>query len=143
MLCIAWCVMTLTHELGHVVCGWATGGKLTAVDLRPWRLPYSLFQPDPMPLVTLWGGPILGVLFPALIASLIRNNDAWFVASFCCLANGAYVATAWFSGDKYLDTPKLIEHGAWPLSIATYCLITIAVGYTCFRRQCQRALGDG
>ena len=64
----------------------------------------------------------------------------WFIANFCVLANGSYIATAWFSGDRYLDTPKLLEHGASPIAIAVYCLLTIGGGYVGFRRSCITAL---
>jgi hypothetical protein len=58
----------------------------------------------------------------------------------CVLANGAYIATAWFSGDRYLDTPKLLEHGASPIAIVVYCLTTIGFGYVGFRRSCESVL---
>ena len=64
----------------------------------------------------------------------------WFIANFCMLANGAYIATAWVFGDRYLDTPKLLEHGARPISIAIYSILTIGFGYIGFRRQCVRVL---
>lgn len=132
----SWCVMTFVHELDHIICGCTCGGTLTNADLLPWHLPYSFFEPDPHPLVTLWGGPILGVLIPVTIALVIRTNWMGFIANFCILANGAYIATAWVSGDRYLDTPKLLEHGAHPISIAIYCMLTIGFGYVGFRRQC-------
>ncbi|MEZ6109870.1 MAG: hypothetical protein R3C99_02440 [Pirellulaceae bacterium] len=81
--------------------------------MLPWHLPYSIFEPDPFPLVTLWAGLIIGVLAPVGVALIIRRDWMWFIANFCILANGA-IATAWFSGDRYLDTPKLLEHGAKP-----------------------------
>ena len=140
LLITSWCVMTFVHESGHIICGWSCGGKLVSVDLLPWHLPYSIFDPDPKPLVTLWGGPILGVVVPLSIASLFRRDWIWFIAHFCLIANGFYIATAWFSGDRYLDTTKLLEHGASPLSIATYCSLTIGFGYIGFRRQCIRIL---
>ncbi len=128
--------MTFVHEAGHVVCGHLCGGRLIDADLRPWHLPYSIFEPDPCPLVTLWGGPVLGVLVPLGIARLIRRDSAWLIAWFCMLANGTYLATAWISGDRYLDTTKLLEHGAHPGTITAYCLLTIGLGYSGFRRQC-------
>lgn len=140
LLIAAWCVMTFTHECGHIVCGCACGGKLISADLLPWHLPYSIFEPDPHPLVTLWGGPVLGVVVPLLIAWLFRAQWLWFIAHFCVLANGAYLTTAWLSGDRYLDTPKLLEHGAHPLTIAVYCAITIGCGYVGFRKQCRSVL---
>jgi hypothetical protein len=142
LMCGAWCVMTFTHEIGHVICGYACGGKLIDADLAPWSLPYSIFEPDPLPLITLWGGPLFGAIFPVLLASLIRSNWAWFIAYFCLLANGTYLLVAWFSGDRYLDTTKLLEHGAHPISIGLYCTITIGVGYIGFRRNCIKVLGS-
>lgn len=140
LLVASWCVMTFIHELGHIICGYACGGTLTDADLLPWHLPYSIFEPDPLPLVTLWGGPILGVMIPLTIAFLIRTNWMWFIANFCMLANGAYMATAWISGDRFLDTPKMLEHGAHPISIAIYCVLTIGFGYVGFRRHCVLVL---
>ena len=142
LLIASWCTMTFLHEVGHIVCGWACGGKLHSADLLPWRLPYSTFEPDPRPLVTLWGGPILGALVPLAIAFVARANWAWFIAYFCILANGAYLATAWFSEDRFLDTPKLLEDGAHPLTIAFYCILTIDFGYVGFRRECLRVFVD-
>ncbi len=54
----SWCTHDLVHELGHILCGYACGGTLIDADLFPWHLPYSFFDPDPYPLVTLWGGPV-------------------------------------------------------------------------------------
>jgi hypothetical protein len=136
LLITSWCVMTFVHEAGHIVCGYACGGTLVNADLRPWHLPYSFFEPDPHPLVTLWGGPFLGVVIPTIVAYTIRTKTVWFVANFCLLANGAYLAAAWVSGDRFLDTPKLLQQGASPLSIAMYCILTIGFGYVGFRRQC-------
>ena len=132
--------MTFTHELGHIVGGWFCGGTLINADLLPWHLPYSIFDPDPKPLVTLWSGPILGVLIPLAIAFVVRRNWMWFIAYFCILANGAYLATAWISGDRFLDTPKLLEHGANPATIVLYCILTIGIGYVGFRNECIRNL---
>jgi hypothetical protein len=140
LLVASWFVMTLVHELGHLMCGWACGGTLVDADLIPWHLPYSFFEPDPWPLVTLWGGPILGTAIPLAIAFVIRTQWMWFIAYFCVLANGAYIATAWATGDRYLDTPKMLEHGAQPVSIAIYCIVTIGFGYLGFRRQCVLVL---
>ena len=90
--------------------------------------------------MTLWAGLIIGVLAPVAIAVIIQREWMWFIANFCVLANGTYIATAWFSGDRFLDTPKLLEHGASPTAIAVYCLLTIGFGYVGFRRSCISAL---
>ncbi|OWK41857.1 hypothetical protein [Fimbriiglobus ruber] len=140
LLAASWCVMTVVHEAGHIVCGWAGGGMLRDADLAPWHLPHSSFDPDPYPLATVWGGPVLGALVPVAAAALIRRGWMSFIAYFCVLANGSYLATAWVSGERYLDTPKLLEHGAHPVTVGVYCVSTIAVGYLGFRRQCIHVL---
>lgn len=140
LLVVGWCVMTFTHETGHIVGGLLSGGKLVAADLAPWRMPFSIFDPDPRPLITLWSGPLLGVAVPLLAAACIRRNWGWFLAYFCMLANGSYLALAGWSGDSLLDTSKLLAHGAHPLSVALYCAVTLGWGYPGFRRVCRRML---
>ncbi len=135
-LLAAWVVMTMTHEIGHLVGGWCGGAKLTNVDLVPWRLPYSLHNPDPMPRLTLWGSPILGVLLPLTVAALTRHRVAWFIADFCLIANGAYLALAWITGDRYLDTSRMLDAGISPFAIVAYCAVTISIGYVRFRADC-------
>jgi len=138
LLTASWCVMTFTHELGHLVGGWIGGGTLRVAELRPWHLSYSIFEPDPRPLVTLWAGPLLGVVVPIVVALLARHRVMWFTADFCLLANGVYLALAWIAGDRHLDTPRLLANGAYPAAVAIYCLLTIGFGYVRFRRDCIR-----
>ena len=140
LLTASWGVMTFTHEAGHIAGGWACGGTLREAHLLPWELPYSAFEPDPRPLITLWCGPVLGVLVPLALAAVVRRPWAWFVADFCVLANGTYLAVAWGTGDHLLDAPKLLARGAHPAALAAYCLLTLGFGYVGFRRQCVRAL---
>jgi hypothetical protein len=132
--------MTTTHETGHVVGGWISGGTLQEASLAPWGLPHSRFEPDPRPLVTLWSGPVLGVVGPLLVAVIVRRPAAWFVAHFCILANGCYLALAWMTGDNHLDTPRLLAAGCPIWVIVAYCLVTITGGYIGFRRACVRVL---
>ena len=60
---------------------------------------------------------------------------------------GGYVfeqlATAWISNEPFLDTPKLLEHGASPMTVFLYCTVTIGFGYFGFRRSCQNVLSNG
>jgi len=140
LLLLSWSVMVVVHESGHIVCGWVSGGTLQQADVAPWSLPYSSFAPDPHPLITLWGGPVLGAILPLVVALLVRRNWMWFIAHFCLLANGSYLAIAWFTGERHLDTARLLAQGAHPVTIALYCVATIGVGYFGFRNQCIRVL---
>jgi hypothetical protein len=140
LLIASWCVMVTAHELGHLVGGWASGGTLLHSDLRPWRLPYSMFEPDPHPLVTLWAGPLLGIMLPGAFAWLIRRPSTFFIASFCLLANGCYLLIAWITGDRWLDTSRLFAAGASSFSVIAYCVLTVIPGYVLFRTACVRLL---
>jgi hypothetical protein len=140
LLIASWCVMCFTHEAGHIVGGWLGGGTLTAASLWPWTLPWSIFEPDPYPLVTLWSGPLLGVVVPLVFAVVVRHMAVWFIADFCLLANGTYLFAAWISGDRHLDTPRLLTAGAHPISLVVYCAVTIGVGYWWFRKDCRNIL---
>ncbi|GAA4460004.1 hypothetical protein [Novipirellula rosea] len=137
LLIASWVVMTTTHEVGHLIGGWLGGGTLQHAELRPWHLPHSHFAPDPHPLLTLWSGPFVGAVVPLLVAIAIGKPSVWFIANFCVLANGVYLAVAWFTGDPFLDTPRLLAAGASPLSIAIYCALTLGWGYPAFRGNCQ------
>ncbi|TWT75078.1 hypothetical protein [Allorhodopirellula solitaria] len=136
LLAAAWIVMTLTHESGHIIGGMVCGATLTDFQLAPWRLPYSVHSPDPHPLITLWAGPLFGVVAPLTLAALIRKRWAWLIADFCLVANGGYLALAWISGDRFLDTPRLLDAGANPATIVLYCIVTIVAGYVWFRSDC-------
>jgi hypothetical protein len=138
ILVTCWTAFALTHECGHLAGGWACGGKLVEAELRPWRLPHSFFSPDPRPLVTLWCGPLVGVLVPLVVGWVARRSTVWFVVWFCVLANGAYIATGWFTGDSELDTTKLLAAGAPVWSIAVYVVATVVPGYVGFRREWLR-----
>lgn len=73
---------------------------------------------------------------PIALAVTVRRWWCWFVADFCLLANGVYLAVAWWAGDRFLDTPRLLAAGAAPLSIIAFCSATIALGYVRFRADC-------
>ena len=93
--------------------------------------------------MTLWAGPLVGAITPLSVASLLRHPWGWFVAGFCLLANGCYLAIAWYSGDPHLDTPRLLSSGASKLSLVTYIVITVGLGYPLFRKACQEQLAGG
>ena len=136
LLVASWATMAFTHECGHLLGGAISGATLKEFDVAPWRLPYSLHAPDPHPLITLWGGPLFGIAAPLAVAAVIRTRWAWFIADFCLLANGAYLALAWFSGDRFLDTQRLLDADAHPAAIGAYCAATLLIGYVRFRRDC-------
>ncbi|MFO0976629.1 MAG: hypothetical protein U0996_09545 [Planctomycetaceae bacterium] len=133
LLCLAWCVMVMTHEAGHLVGGWCSGAVARDYDLRPWRLPYSIFEPDPHPLITLWSGPILGAALPLLIAVVIQRRSVAMVASFCLVANGLYLAIGLLTDDRWIDSQRLLEHGSSRWLIVLFSLACLLPGYPWLR----------
>ena len=143
LILLGWCVMGATHEAGHVVGAWLGGGELRSFWPGPWPPPSSTFQPDPRPALTLWAGPVLGCAVPICLALPLRRRRtrgrrrAWFLADFCLLANGCYLATSWLTGDRLLDAPRLLAAGVSPVWIGLFCAATCGVGYVRFRADCR------
>jgi hypothetical protein len=79
-------------------------------------------------------------LVPLIFACIVRRNWAWFIAYFCLIANGCYLAIAWYTGEALLDTAKLLREGTPPYTIAIYCLATIPTGYAGFRKACRQQM---
>jgi hypothetical protein len=132
----AWVVMTISHELGHVIAGLVGGARLIQLELRPWHLPHCLLAGDRHPLVTLWAGPVLGCLFPLLAATTMSRPAIWFIAWFCLLANASYLLLGYFTGDAQLDTAKMIAAGGRPMEILGAAILALPIGYIQFRRSC-------
>ena len=130
-------LMLLTHELGHVLAAWLTGGTVVRTNLLPWVLPYTLVIPNPAPQGVAWGGMIFGGGLPLIVwlisrfyASAKSVGFAW-VAGGCLLANGCYLT---FGGHESLtDTGQLRSLG-WPEWLLGAIGLAIAIpGYALSR----------
>jgi len=96
--------MQIVHELGHAVGAWLTGGQVTRMVLHPLAISRTDVNPNPVPAVVVWLGPIAGCCLPLLAACLLtqirrRTQDhptavhwqrmssiGWFFAGFCLIA---------------------------------------------------------
>ncbi|MEQ8846624.1 hypothetical protein [Botrimarina sp.] len=134
----AWLAMMLTHELGHVLAAWATGGAIVSVELRPGWLSHTLVRPNPAPSTVLWGGFLCGWLAPLLSAPWWRIERgligpalrAW--TAFCWLAGGVYLAIG--GGERLTDTGQLLLAG-WPhWLLVVVGVVVAAVGFAASRR---------
>lgn len=112
---LAWLLMMVLHEAGHVFGAWLTGGKVQRVVLDPLAFSRTDVDPNPMPGVVVWAGPIIGVALPIclwLAAAALRSGVApvlRFIAGFCLLANGAYLAVGSF--DRIGDAGDMLRTG--------------------------------
>jgi len=90
--------MMLVHEFGHVLGAMATGGQVRRFVWHPLAFSRTDVMPNPMPMVVVWSGPMVGVLLPLMLAGLSTYFKLqWtylmqFFAGFCSIANGAYIS---------------------------------------------------
>jgi len=138
LLANCWLGMMAVHELGHVVAGWLSGGRVTKVVLHPLAISRTDVLPNPQPLLVVWAGPIVGVGLPLLIWSLwracrLRNEYiARFFAGFCFVTNGLYIAVGSFEGIG--DAGDMLRHGSQPWQLLLFGIITVPLGFALWHR---------
>lgn len=98
----SWFGMQAVHELGHVLCAWATGATVTGVFLDPFSFSRTDVTGGRYSLVVVWGGPLLGAGLPLLTwlgGVKVKFNGSYllrFFTGFCLVANGLYVGIGSF-----------------------------------------------
>lgn len=139
---ISWLAMMLVHESGHVIGALMTGGHIVQVAWHPLVFSYTDVHPNPSPLLTVWLGPIVGVLLPTLIALVTRSIHrdatylALFFAGFCFLANGVYLGLGWI--DQVGDTGTMQTHGTPNWIMIVFGLINIPIGLYLWHRVSRK-----
>lgn len=149
---LSWLAMQATHELGHILAAWLTGGAVERVILEPFAISRTDVSPNPSPLTVAWAGPIVGVALPLLIAAvchgwfrpvrvtgetaeadqvpLRRVVDpqllADFFAGFCLIANGAYIGIG--SLDRIGDAGDIMRHGSPRWLLVLFGVVAISGG---------------
>lgn len=138
-LVASWLGMQAIHELGHVIGAWGTGGEIDNVVLHPLAISRTDLSTNPSPAVTVWMGPVLGVLIPVAawgLAAAIRLPGAFllrFFAGFCFVANGFYIAFG--SLTRVGDCDVMLRHGATLWQFWLFGLVTISLGFALWHRQ--------
>jgi hypothetical protein len=136
---LCWLGMMATHELGHVLAGWSTGGTVTKVVLHLLAISRTDVDPNPKPLIVVWAGPISGILLPLLmwcVFHFARLPGAYmprFFAGFCLIANGAYIGVGSFDGIG--DAGEMMRNGSptWSLWLFAHRILALAPAWTAFR----------
>lgn len=132
MIVASWFLMQAVHESGHVLAGVLTGGEIERVVLHPLTISRTDLKRNPSPLLTCWGGPIVGCLVPVLVwilaVKFTPRSAPWlrFFAGFCLIANGSYLAVG--VKDGIGDAGDLIRHGASAWMLYLFGAITISTG---------------
>ena len=133
LLTLSWFGMMAVHELGHVVGAVATGGSVERVVLHPLTISRTDVSPNPNPLIVVWLGPILGCVFPVVLALVTPRRYgairkfAMFFGGFCLLANGAYIAFGSF--DRVGDCGVMLQHGSPHWLLWAFGALTIPLGF--------------
>jgi len=97
-LLLSWSGMMITHEFGHCLHAWLSGGAVARVVLHPLAISRTDCAVNPHPLLTAWGGPLIGSVLPLAILLIAKSMraSAWYVfqffAGFCLIINGIYIA---------------------------------------------------
>jgi hypothetical protein len=124
--------MMATHELGHVLAGWFTGGTVTKVILHPLSISRTDVSPNPRPGIVVWAGALAGVGLPLLIWAGFRilgiagSYLPRFFAGFCMIANGAYIAAG--SLGRIGDAGEMLRHGAPAWLLWLFGAVTMPLG---------------
>ena len=121
LICFSCLAMMAIHEFGHVVHAVLSGGRVERVVLHPLEISRTVVAPNPHPQFVAWGGAIWGTVIPLGVLAMTWVTArkyaylAAFIAGFCCLANGLYLAVGSFTGVG--DAGDLLRHGAarWQL----------------------------
>lgn len=130
--------MQAVHELGHVVGAVATGGSVDRVVLHPLSISRTDVSPNPRPGIVVWFGPILGSIFPLLVAAAVSRLGkaigklASFFAGFCLIANGAYIAAGSFDGVG--DCGVMLATGSPQWVLIVFGAVAISMGLGLWHR---------
>ncbi len=138
-LLASWLGMQAVHETGHVLGAWVSGGTVKQVVLSPWTISRTDLVANPAPLFVVWAGPVFGVLCPVgiwVVATRLRMSGAFalrFIAGFCLIANGAYIAVGSF--DRVGDCGEMLKQGSDLWQLWCFGAVTIPAGLWLWQGQ--------
>jgi hypothetical protein len=91
-------------------------------------------------LAVVWGGPLVGSIFPLLLlalASACRLPGLYmfrFFAGFCLVANGVYIGIGWALADG-ADPSVMTENGSPRWLLVLFGLLAAPIGLYLWHRQ--------
>ena len=127
------------HELGHCVALWTTGGAVERVVLHPLAISRTDAAVNPSPLVTVWAGPVVGVVLPLAawgLAAAARMPGSFvvrFVAGFCLVANSCYIGVG--AVHAVGDAAEMLRLGTPRWCLATFGLVCVTAGLALWNGQ--------
>ena len=137
-LVLSWLGMMAAHELGHVLGAWVSGGAVAQVTLHPLAFSHTDLSRNPAPLLTVWMGPIVGVVLPGALWALLHLLSVpgayvgRFLAGFCLIANGAYLGFGTL--DRIGDVDVMLRHGTPVWALWLFAAICMPAGLITWHR---------
>jgi hypothetical protein len=139
-IAFSWLGMQVVHETGHVLLAWLTGGEVVRVALHPFIVSHTDLGENPHPLAVVWGGPLLGCLFPLAAfgaTAFWRRPGVYlfrFFAGFCLVANGVYIGAGRFLAEG-ADPWVMTENGSPLWLLVVFGLCAAPLGLYLWHRQ--------
>lgn len=135
---LCWIAMMATHELGHVLGAWLTGGFVQAVVVHPLAISRTDVMPNPHPGLVVWLGPMFGSLLPCGI--WLGTPRRWgfvrrllqFWAGFCLIANGAYISFGSLAAIG--DCGEMLRSGTPEWVMIAFGVVTVPTGLWLWHR---------
>ncbi len=127
---LSWWPFMVVHELGHIASGLINSATIEAIELRPWRLSYTMLSGSKRPLVDIWAGVVIGGYLPLVLLLVptgrrIRKGLTFF-AGFCLIANGVYIGIGWLG--PYGDTKEMMQMHTPVWVMIVFSLVSCTAG---------------
>jgi hypothetical protein len=133
--------MQAVHESGHVLAALATGGEIQNIALHPLEFSRTDVAPNPHPLLVVWAGPLLGGMLPLIlwvVAAAMKLHHVFllrFLAGFCLIANGVYIAAG--SLNRIADAGDMLRLGTPIWVLWLFGIATVPLGFMLWHRQAR------
>jgi hypothetical protein len=130
--------MLVTHELGHVIGAWMSGGRVLSVSIPLVGFSQTIVHPNPHDVFETWCGPVIGSILPALVLLVVRAVQRrmptllGLFAGFCLIANGAYLGIGWIW--RAGDAGDLVRLGAPVWVLLGSGAVGVTSGLLCWHR---------
>jgi hypothetical protein len=136
---LSWLGMMVVHEFGHVLFAWISSGIIARVVLGPLEFSRTELQRNPHPLFVAWGGALVGVALPLLVAGISRRLrwPGWYIvqffAGFCLIANGIYLGVVSFMPNA-ADPGDMMREGTPQWLLILFGVFTFPLGILLWNR---------